>query len=206
MNGRLRRLSTRLMPWLPWPAALEPLARRITIVVALMIVSVIAGMLWLSHARVVDAVSDSELARLSTSANQLSNTLRSQARRLLQDGARVAAMPAIREAAMTPAADSTSIHTLLEAERAAAPQVLSIAVWNAGGRLVDAAGADAGERRPDSGMNMETATGPTVSALRPRGDSVLYAVTAPITGVAGRPVGYVVITRQIAADSRPPAI
>lgn len=203
MTRAPRRMSTRLFPWLPWPAALEPLTRRITIVVALMIVGVIAGMLWISHARVVDAVSDSELARLAASANQLSNTLRGQAHRLLQDGARVAALPEIRNAALHlgPAAP---LNAMLEAERAAAPQILSIAVWDAGGRMLAASGSESDRRRPDSGMRLETATGPTVSALQPRGDSALYTVTAPIAGLAGSPAGYVVITRQIAAEkSRP---
>ena len=61
---------------------LETLERRVTLAVAALLVVVIGGMFWLSHSRVIDAVSTSEMTRLQASADQLSQTLTGQAKRI----------------------------------------------------------------------------------------------------------------------------
>src|SRR5690349_23993480 len=76
----------------------DTLERRVTIAVTLLLIVVIGGMFWLSHSRVVDAVSSSELSRLQTSADQLAQTLTAQAKRLIDTGAHLAATPEIRDA------------------------------------------------------------------------------------------------------------
>src|SRR5438105_2944388 len=78
------------------------LERRVTLAVSALLVVVIGGMFWLSHSRVIEAVSSSEMPRLQASADQVSQTLTGQARRLITDAERVAALPELGEALRAP--------------------------------------------------------------------------------------------------------
>src|ERR1044072_6984677 len=81
-----------------WRSMIETLERRVTLTVTLLLVLVIGGMFWMSHSRVVDAVSSSEVSRLQTSAGELARVLTVQARRVIDSAAHLAAAPDLREA------------------------------------------------------------------------------------------------------------
>lgn len=179
---------------MPWPTALEPLTRRMTVAMSALLFAVILGMLWLSHARVVDALTDSELARLKSSADRLSTTLHDQGRRLLADASKLAASPAIRDAAL--GSRSRTAAALLDTVKARSTQIRSVSIWNAKGELLMASGPTQAGDRPDGSLRLETATSPVISRLKPVGDTVTYSVTAPIGDLTGKPIGYVLVTRQ----------
>jgi PAS domain S-box-containing protein len=184
----------------PW-SLLGTLERRVSLTVTVLLVMVIGGMFWLSHARVVDAVSSSELARMQASADQLAKTLTTQARALMTDAARTSALPELRAALDAPAAADAIVPALErlrgEAGTGAAAHALAL-VDRAGRVVVSTDPADAGKVKPGMPTELETASGPVVGQLVARGDSISYAIAAPVTGLAGQKLGYVIVTRRLA--------
>src|SRR4051812_47757759 len=167
-----------------WGALLARLEQRVTLAVGLLLIGVIGGMFWLSHSRVVDAVSRSEMSRLQTSADQLAGMLQSQARRLLSDASRVATIPELREALRNPKSASAVSGAIraLRADGAASAQVHDVSLLDESGAVVLSTGSpDPRLAKRDKATQLETVTGPVVSAMIARGDTVAYAVTAPIT-------------------------
>src|SRR4051812_8131833 len=91
-----------------WRSIVETLERQVTLSVTLLLVIVIGGMFWLSRSGVIDAVSSSEVSRLQASSEQVAQTLTSQTRRLIENGANFAATPALRTALRAPNGDSAT--------------------------------------------------------------------------------------------------
>ena len=175
--------------------------------VTLLLITVIGGMFWLSHSRVVDAVSSSELSRLQASADQLAQTLSAQARRLIESGSRIAATPALRNALRVSNRDSVTAALELMLLRDAASGTSTLGLLDASGALVAAtAPIDSEIVRQDPALRLETVTGPVMSPLATRGDTVIYAVTAPITGLSGERIGYVVIARRLTGNPDSPTL
>jgi PAS domain S-box-containing protein len=178
---------------------LEPLARRITVLISLVLVGIMGSMLWLAHTRVVAAVGNSELARLGASANLLASTLSSQARRLSRDVARIAAIPEVKGIPVSPGKRSTSLDRILDGERARSPLIRTVTVWDATGRVLASRGPEVrgGRAAPRLPPFPETMTAQVVGPLEAVGDTVIYTLTAPIVDLAERTVGYVTVTRQL---------
>jgi two-component system, cell cycle sensor histidine kinase and response regulator CckA len=173
------------------------LERRVTLAVTALLILVIGGMFWLSHSRVVDAVSSSELARLQASADQLARTLTSQARGLIAEGSRVASLPELRDALQGgDRQKSAMIESVLAKERAANRPIRDLTLFNASGQVI--ASTRGGQlATPDKATRLETVAGPVVGPLAARADTVMYSVTAPVIGLGGARIGQVVITRQL---------
>jgi PAS domain S-box-containing protein len=186
----------------PWGAMLARLEERVTLAVGLLLVIVIGGMFWLSHSRVVDAVSSSELSRLQTSADQLAGALQSQARRLVSDGSRVAAIPALSEALRNPRSSAAVSAAVRAMQSTASAQVHDVTLMDRSGTIVASTGSpDPRLAKPDNATQLETVAGPVVSGLVARSDTVAYSVTAPIIGLSGARIGYVVISRQLTGQN-----
>jgi PAS domain S-box-containing protein len=183
----------------------ETLERRVTVTVTLLLVLVIGGMFWLSHSRVFDAVSSTELSRLQTSADQLAQTLTGQAKRLIENGARFAATPELRTALGANVEQATA--TLRENLQRDGAQIYGLALLDASGNVFATTGpVDSVIAAQGRVLRLETATGPVVSPLAAHGDTVVFAVTAPITGLTGERIGYVVINRQVTASPESPSL
>src|SRR3954469_24624425 len=85
-----------------WWEMLASLEQHVTASVPRLLIGVVGGIFWLSRASVVEAVSSAELARLQSSAGQVAQTLHGQARRILADANRIAALGELREALNAP--------------------------------------------------------------------------------------------------------
>ncbi len=182
---------------------LDTLERRVALAVALLLAGVVGGVLWLSHVRVVGAVSESEKARLQTSAHQLARTLGAQAGRLNDDAERIAASPILREALRRRASQQAiaTAASALETVRRSSAQIEDVALVDPNGLVITSNGHDAPTtRRPVLGAQLETVSEPFIGPLMARGDTVTYMITAPIT-VTGERLGYVIITRQLTGGS-----
>jgi PAS domain S-box-containing protein len=178
----------------------ETLERRVTITVTLLLVAVVGGMFWLSHSRVVDAVSSSEVARLQTSADQVAQTLSTQARRLMDNAARFAAAPELR-AALQSDRESAAATLRQQLQRDGGAQILAVALLDRAGNVVGATGTvDSVISAQTRVLRLETVTGPVVSPLAARSDTVVYGVTAPIANLSGERIGYVVISRRVTGN------
>jgi PAS domain S-box-containing protein len=189
-----------------WRSMIGTLERRVTVAVTVMLVFVIGGMFWLSHSRVIDAVSSSEVSRLQTSADQLAQTLTLQVRRLMEHGTRLAASPEIRTAI---SAESGQAMAALRdvVERDAVSQIYALTLLDASGRVVaTTAPVDSVIGMQSRVLRLETVTGPVVSPLEARADTVMYAVTAPVTNLNGQRIGYVAVTRRFAANPESPSL
>jgi PAS domain S-box-containing protein len=175
----------------------QTLERRVTAAVTLLLVAVIGGMFWLSHSRVIEAVSSSEVSRLQTSGDQVSRILSTQAQRLMENAARVAANSELRSALR---GDKESAAAMLRSRISGEPgsQTLAIALLDASGKLFATTGVvDSVIATQKRALKLETVTGPVISPLAARGDTVVYAVTAPIIDLGGAKAGYVVISRRL---------
>jgi PAS domain S-box-containing protein len=178
---------------------LDSLERRVTLSVTLLLVVVIGGMFWLSRSRVVDAVSSAEMSRLKTSAGQLGQTLTAQATRLTEEIGGIAAAPGLRGALSAGASQSAvdlAASTLDASVRGTT--IHDVALLNINGDVIATAGGPGARlSKPDRASRFETVTGPTIGPLMARGDTVAYAITAPVAGLGGAPIGYVVATRLL---------
>ena len=183
----------------------ETLERRVTVTVTLLLVLVIGGMFWLSHSRVIDAVSSSEVSRLQTSADQLAQTLTAQTRRLIENGARFAATPELRAALRADVEQATA--TLRQNPERDGAQIYGLALLDASGKVFATTGpVDSVIVAQGRVVRLETATGPVVSPFSARGDTVVFAVTAPITDLSGERIGYVVINRRLTGSAESPTL
>ena len=187
-----------------WRTVLDTLEGRVAATVALLLAGVVGAVLWLSHSRVVDAVSESEASRLQASAYELSRMLRMQAGRLIDDAERVAATPALRNALLGPTSPTAvaKAASALQTERGASSQIHDVALVDLTGAVIASSGhPDPRLRRPDRGAQLETVSEPVIGPLTTIGDTVTYAVTAPVVSLAGERVGYLVVTRQLGGSA-----
>ena len=175
------------------------LERRVTMTVTVVLIAVIGGMFWLSHSRVIQAVSSSELTRLQASADQLALTLTGQARLIMSEGARIAATPEVRDAFRTQPGARMAAARLLK-ERDVSRQIRDLTLFDGSGKILATTRTGTAES-PDTAVRLETVAGPVVGPLVARGDTVVYSVTAPITGLGREPLGYLVMTRQLNGSS-----
>jgi PAS domain S-box-containing protein len=177
---------------------LASLEQRVTVLVTLLLVGVVGGIFWLSHSRVVEAVSHAELARLQASAGQVGQTLHAQARRILADANRIAALREMREALNAPTPRNRAAATqALAAQQTGPTQARSLRLIDATGRTIAAAGVAGNSDTSTRPAVLETETGAAIDPLTASGDTVLYTVTAPVTDLAGARLGYVVISRRL---------
>src|SRR4051812_24717632 len=156
--------SPRYTGFARWRSIVETLERQVTLSVTLLLVIVIGGMFWLSHSRVIDAVSSSELSRLQASSDQVAQTLTSQTRRLIENGGRFAATPALRAALSAPNGDSAKSALRLLLQRDGAAAIYTLGLLDVSGKMIAATGPiDSALLRQDRALRLETATGPVMS-------------------------------------------
>src|SRR3954464_8516133 len=77
---------------------LQPLSRRIPLMMTGVLAVVIVAMLWLGSTVVVRSVIDAELMRLQAASDQLRSVLVSQTRRMQRDNIRIASLPEMSRA------------------------------------------------------------------------------------------------------------
>lgn len=202
--------ARRMMPSFPgaWRRAglLDTLERRVTVAVTLLLVVVMGGMFWLSHSRVIDAMASSEVARLQASADQFAHTLSTQVRPLTEEGAQLATRAELRSALR---ADTAAAIAALRQQMNAAGvgQIAALALLDVSGNVVaSTAPVDPAVLAQNRALRLETVTEPVISPLAARGDSVMFAVTAPIADLSGERIGFVVVTRRITSSDESPSL
>jgi two-component system cell cycle sensor histidine kinase/response regulator CckA len=135
--------------------------------------------------------------------------LRAQAGRLIADGERVAGLPAFREALTKPTSQAAvaGAASVLQTARRGSSQVHDIALVDLNGVVIASSGLpDPRVPRPDRGAQLETVSDPVIGPLTASGDTVVYAVTAPVASLAGERLGYVVVTRRLIGGSETAAL
>src|SRR3954469_19078527 len=121
---------------------LQPLSRRIPLMMTGVLAVVVAAMLWLGSSVVVDSVVNAELMRLQAASDQLKSTLTLQTRGLQRDNDRIAALPEIVRGVSPLAStlDRAAARRVIAAERSTQLQnrqaTSSIAIWSNQGELV----------------------------------------------------------------------
>src|SRR4051812_23115440 len=117
---------------------LQPLSRRIPLMMTGVLAVVVVAMLWLGSNVVVRSVVDAELMRLQAASDQLRSVLASQTHRMQRDNIRIAALPELSRAVSGFASigDRDAARRSLSTERARLPQVRSVALWSANGELI----------------------------------------------------------------------
>src|ERR1041385_826447 len=95
-------------------SALDPLHRRIPLMMAGVLAFIVGAMLWLGYRRVNHSVIGAEVVRLATAAQQLTTSLEPNVRRLRAENAKLA-----RDATLAQAVDRLATSEQLAAARAA---------------------------------------------------------------------------------------
>jgi PAS domain S-box-containing protein len=193
-----------------WSSLVRPLGLRIPLIMVGMLAASLAIMGWLGHTRVNQFAEEAELSRLRVTTDQLATTFGVMLDRMRSDLSRVAATPAVGDAAGSFPSSSArdAAKQVLAAYRGSSAQFLAVAIWSADGRELlahDGSDALAAARRPLRREVDPVDSAVVISPLSFRGDTAIYSATAPIMS-HGRVSGYVVATRRLVVSSEGAAL
>jgi two-component system, cell cycle sensor histidine kinase and response regulator CckA len=187
---------------MPHSPVRRPLARRLPIVVAAVFGLVAAGISWAAYREVKRTILDATATHLRTASREIRDMLQAQVPRLPRELEPLAANDVVRALVRGQDARRDSVHALLAAGRARAPQLLAVSVWLANGRLATADGSPSFVNAMHEAVFRPArpatrVAGPFVAV----GDSVVYGVAVPILGSAHDTLGFVVGTRTASGSN-----
>jgi hypothetical protein len=183
---------------------IRPLALRIPVLMIAMLVISLATMGWLGYDRINRFAEEAETTRLQASSSELLSTFQSSITRLRAEMGKLAAHPTIGAAVgpLATTADRAATERLIAAYRQTSPQFISVALWDAEGRLIGAQGdPNTAQARRPSRLERGDSSATDVSPMTIRADTIVFSVTAPVLGADSTTIGYVVATRRSVNNS-----
>jgi signal transduction histidine kinase/CheY-like chemotaxis protein len=183
------------------PRGLQPLRRKLPLLISALLVLVVGANMWLAYSRVHDALQDAAGERLASVASQIAGMLTQSARGFRGELRTVAADRGVRAALADPSpAAVNAAMPALGTRIGTGTRTASRALWAPDCRLVAAVGPLSGRACPREAV---PAAG-RVGAFRQVGDSAVFDVTAPVVGDGGTVLGHVVETRRITGSGAAP--
>jgi PAS domain S-box-containing protein len=184
------------------PSTLQPLSRRLPLLVVAIVGAMMATVVYLGYARVQGLTVNVAEAHLEAASTQLRSSFQQATARVRREASLLAQAPALGRAtsAFASDADRAGALAVLQAELNRGAQTAAVALWSADGKLLLAAGdstvANSNSPRWPVVDEPSDTSAAQIAPLVAQRDSIYINVVGRVRDVVGRTTGYIVVSRR----------